>query len=470
MALMQLLAQGNIYGFEGTAAARLFLGGFTLIVVVALLMVRLPLMAWLIAAILLITALEPGVNVTRDGFLPTWLLPIQSKRAEIHLGLSILVVIALLATGKFNIARLPAQALFMLAIMLYTGVLTFLHEGAKRAIETIGFVSIVIPAIVLAARAVLDTPGGGFVLVRAMLVAATVWAGACSVQFLLEPAYLLTQGRFQGLLGNPQAAALLIAPVITMATWSILNDPIKRYRILWIGIVAIYLLFLLWTGSRTGLVMSVGGVVAVLYRRSSRVALMLPVIAGLAIALSLLANALQIQNNLDRIVSTTNTRSSSTQALLMHIQDSPVIGIGWTNLEATENSYLAAWAAYGISMFLLVALFLVLSVALMFRLFVKRHELGVTDSALVDVVIAYHAIYFVGANAEGFIFGRSTPSQTMMGIFAAMSGYLFFQLRANQHATPVDPHEHDYELSAQDAFEYGDHPELGDARPTVPQT
>src|SRR5207237_1186026 len=78
------------------------------------------------------------------------------------------------------------------------------------------------------------------------------------------------QGRFWGMLANAQQAAIFCAPLAIIALWLLLNDESRRARVLWFTLLAINMLFLAWTGSRTGAMLCVLGRVFGLYARLGR--------------------------------------------------------------------------------------------------------------------------------------------------------------------------------------------------------
>lgn len=418
------LAQ-HIYGFEGTPAVRLFIVGFSLVVLLALVLVRIPAFAWVLVAILCANALGPSVVPNRTEYIPTWLLPLQINRAALHLGFAVLLNLILLATGRMSLTQMPWQGWVLVSIQLLAGLLQTIHEGPEVSIQTLLFAMATIPATCIAARGLAKSTDGALALVRVMLITASLWVGGCSVQFVLEPSYLINvNGRFFGLLSNPQMAGLFIAPTITMATWALLNDPSKRARILWVGLIAIYSLFLMWTGSRTCLLLTLVGVAIVLASRPGKLILFAPFALGLVVLLAALAGELQIGANLERLTSTEDTRSVGLERLIVSIGENPWIGKGWDDLAATENSYLAGFAAYGILMALLLTAYTFAGMFVCIKLWLRRSQMTPERRALAELTVAFHAVYFMGANLEGYLLGRSSTAQTMMMLFAGIAAWL----------------------------------------------
>jgi hypothetical protein len=433
------LAQ-HIYGFEGSQAAKIFLAGFLLAVVLALAIARMPPTMWILMGLVMATTLGTPTNADRTGYLATWLFPVAWLRPEIQLTISVLLIVMLLMTARLNLAKLPPHAWFMLAIAFFAGLMQTVHTDAKQAAETIGFGMATIPATALTAGVLLNTQDGPLKLTRMFLYVGTLWAAACSVQFLINPEYLINlNGRFFGVLSNPQLAGLFIAPTLAVALWVALSDPDKKHKVLALGVIGMFALFAMWTGSRTTVAMTLIGWCFVLWSRLGKMVLFLPVAAVLVYALSFLANELQIGANVERLGSAENTRAGAWEMQLNAIAQNPWIGIGWEDTGATENSYLAGFAGYGIVMFLMLLVFMLFGMGLCARLMIRRRLLPPAERSLTDLVVGIHMMYFIGAGAEGFMLGRSSSIQTTLLIFGSMS--MFLLQRASESELQVEqPH------------------------------
>lgn len=446
-----LAQQQHVYGFEGRTSEMIFIAGFGALVLVALLVMRMSLRNWLLVATMLSTCLAPAVDSILNQFNPTWMLPAQKYHAELHLGLSILLTILVLATGGTSLRNISPQATIMFLMAIYAGLLQFIHEDAKEALQAIGFALATIPCFAIATAMSSRNHEGCINLLRMMMWVVVVWTFCCSVQFVINPKYLVSyQGRFLGMLGNAQHAAALNAPMAVIAVWLFMHDPSRRTKILWVALIAINLLFLGWSGSRTGGLMFMVGLMAVLYSRIGKSILLLPVAAGLLWVLALLAETLQIGANLERFTSSSNTRDWVWTGMLQAAFENPLIGVGWRGGDlGTENSYLGSLSAYGIIYFLLTISLLVVSVWQCFNFNIRKRWLRPEHRAIVDVFTSFYAMFFAGALFEGYILARSFIPQLMLLTFAAIGMWIREEISYNQ--------EHAYEyIHADDAVEYGE--------------
>jgi hypothetical protein len=344
------------------------------------------------------------------------------------------------------------QGVIMFLMALYAGLMQFFHDGADDALKAIGFALATFPCFVFAAAMSSRTYEACVNLLRMMMWVIVLWTFCCSVQFVINPKYLVSyQGRFLGMLGNSQHTAALNAPMAIIAVWLLMHDTMRRAKILWLALVAINLLFLGWTGSRTGGLMFIVGLTVVLYARAGKAILLLPVAAGMAWLLAILANALQINANLERFISTDNTRGWVWLGQIGAAMESPLIGVGWRGGEVgTENSYLGSLSAYGIIYFLLTMTLLVVSVWQCIHVTLNKRWLHPEHRALVDIFTAFNAMFFVGAFFEGYILARSFIPLLMLLIFAAIGVWIRHEIAYNQ--------EHAHELAQDDG--YAEHEEL----------
>ncbi len=428
MNLFTTLAQSeqHVYGFEGTTAAAIFIAGFTGLLILAALTVKINFRLLILAATLFATALTAPVDYVNMSFISTWMLPVQRLRAEIHLGLGILLTLLVVAPGNIGLGRISFQGILMLLMGLYMALLQYVHEDATEATKSLVFALATIPCMVVAVPQLTRTHDQCLALLRMIMMVSIVWTFCCSVQFVINPKHLVNGGgRFWGMLANAQQAAILVAPFCIIALWLILHDPQRRTKILWITLLAINLLFLMWTGSRTGALMLVVGAAGVLYTRIGRAIALLPLAAIMFWGLWYLSDLLQIGSSVERLVSSENTREGVWSRQIEAALSSPLFGIGWTEaIGGSESSYLGGFAAYGIVFLLLVLTLLFGSMAFCIGLMRNRRVLPEHDRPLVDIFVAFNAMLFGGAAFEGYLVARSSSALTMMLMFVGIGVYL----------------------------------------------
>lgn len=358
--------------------------------------------------------------------LETWLLPLQSRRAELYLGGGIILLIAaLIHHHRCSVRWVGGQAWMLLAISFYSALLWFVHEPFLDAIQTLIFyaatvvpLAIVVPAL-LQQRKDWDSIIGIFVVLNVLSIAAV------SIQFMINPQQLVVGigRRFTGLLGNPQHAAAYYAILGVIVLSVLLNT--KRVRTWWTlaAILGVDLVLLGWTGSRTGALMFLLGVTAVMYRRIGRSILLVPLGALVALITYRIIGQMGIEMGLDRLISTQDTRTREWLALWQQGMDNFVLGVGISERLESENSYLTAFATFGFGMFILVCTLIPVAMVQCWRLFQIGRRLP-QWGRYTDLLIAFNMMFFVGAVFEGYIIARiSFPFATML-VMSGLGGRL----------------------------------------------
>lgn len=456
---MFVLAEGeHIYGFEGTGAQTIFMAGFGGLVLVAALLLRVSLKYWLLAGVLFATALTAPVDPLRNEYVQTWLYSVQMKRAEIHLAFGIILTLLVLLQRGVSASLITFQGVMVLIMGIYAGLVQFVHKTPSDAIQTVLFCLATVPCMIISVPQLCRDQDGCLKLIRTIMWVSVLWTFCCSVQFILDPRKLLNlQGRFWGMLANAQQAAVLVAPFAVSALWLLFNDPKKRNKMLWIALIAINLLFLAWTGSRTGAMMFIVGVTFVLYARIGQAVLLLPVAALMLWGLFALAIELKIYENLERLVSTENTRSGVWTNMWNNAMENPLLGVGFDDAGGSENSYLLGFASYGVGYFLMTVVLLLGSMFVCWRVLLGRRYVGTFDRGLIDLFLSFNAMYFAGSFFEGYMLGRSNCSQVLLIFAAGLLPYISERIAAGREERlhRSDDEIMDYELA--ESYGEGDH-------------
>ncbi|MDX2016141.1 MAG: hypothetical protein SFY95_00715 [Planctomycetota bacterium] len=392
--------------------------------VVVLMMLRSARAAMLVlGAMVFLSAL--GVPKDQLGrFYSTWLLPLQTYRSELFMALGGMLVLGVAGHfGKVTVRNIPGQALVFVAIGTYAALMRIFHEGIESGLQSLLFVGLTVVPMLIIIPALLRTWDDLLFALRGLVIAGVMWTGATAIQFALNRSFVIMGGenRFTGLTGNPQHAATYLAPMAIAAVWLVLNDTLRKHRWFFIVAAGFFVLMLAWSGSRTGALMFVVGLTAVLYARLGRAVFILPVLGGAVYGLVQGAIALGIDLGLERLVSTTNTRDIVFKTLLADGLSSPLLGVGIKETRGSENSYLLAFAAYGVGMVLMVVLLMFVSLIICIKVFSARSQLEGWRKYLCDLVLGFNAMFFIGAFFEGYIMARVAPQVIYIMLFSAIA-------------------------------------------------
>lgn len=357
----------------------------------------------------------------------TWLRAIQLRRAEIYLGAGCLVFIGMIVhLNRLGTKLPPFAAICLWVINIYAGTLDSHHIEPKEGLLRIIFATVTLVPMMFMTSALIRDSYDVLRWFRMIAVVGSAWTFACCIQFVLDRSQLVFPGtaRFTGLLGNPQATAVYISPMTALMTWLVLNETSKRWRTYWIVVAGITIIFLGWTGSRTGALTYMMGLTAVLYARAGRAILFLPLVAAGVYGLFSLTQAMGVDLGLDRLTSGKDTRSEVWSLLIEDALHAPILGMGQQRKGGVENSYLLGWVIYGPGMLLLILTMLGSSCFQGLRLLASRRRLGPLERRMADFVLGFYAIYFSGAVFEWYIVARLEASIPMFVIFSTVGAHL----------------------------------------------
>ncbi len=457
-----ILAQ--TYGFEGTLALTVFAVGVGALVLVALLMVRANIRLWLVGGMLFFACLSYGVKYDSGvGTVNvTWMLPIQAARSDLYLALGVLLCIfTLVGVRGLRSGDVPIQGFIFLLIGLYASVLRVMHDGPVEGLQSIGFSLATVLPVILTVPSLLRDYEDCLKLLRVIMFVSIIWAACCAVQFVINPQALLAKdqgGRFMGMTGNAQFVALQCGVWSFVALWLLLNDSKSRFRLIWLGLVGINLIFTAWTGSRMGALVVVTGSSFVLLSRIGRAVLFLPVAALVTVGLYQLSEDLSIGVNIERLVSREDTRSHVWYNQLGVAMENPFIGTGFAESGGSENSYFLGIAAYGAGMGILMLVLLIATGFMMARLYLRRKLLPPEQRPIVDLIVGFNLAFFLAAFFDGVLVSRIGGSLSHMLMFSSLALRISqLQAEAQQHRLYPE-HADEADQGHDDAHRPGDLP------------
>lgn len=383
-------------------------------------------------------------NVLRTAW-----LPLQQRRSTIFLIAGTAAMMMVLAQLRRLRGKPVSLTLVVFVVMgFYSSILRLHHEGMGPGFESIVYTSMTLVPLVLVVPILMDTPRDVRGLLRCVLLVNLAWIGMCAVQFVANSSYLTlgNQFRFVGMTSNPQHAGVMLSFYTVTVLWLLLNDPKTAFRALYVIALGINLLLLAWTGSRTGIGMFAIGSVGVLYTRLGRAVLFMPVALVLAyVGFKIILSVTGMEIGVDRIASTENTRGYAWWKLYTTGMENPLFGVGLEEAEKSENSWLYAFAAFGLGMLSLTLIATFSAGIQCLRAIRVRSSLELEDRRVLDLAVGAIAMYFAGALLEGYMVSRVTPALCFIMIYANIAS---FMVRHARHGLG-EQNDHDYE------YEYG---------------
>jgi len=395
----------------------------------------------------------------------TFVQPIQLLRAELFLGAAIVLLMGCVAQARrIRLSLIPAQALLFLCIQVYAGFMRIVHGAtAAEGAQSVVFAVVTIVPFLIAVPILLGEREGWLALLRGVALAGALWCGLVIIQAGINKKEMLVDfgRRLSGMHGQAQGASQFLCFIATIAVWLVMNDPRRSLRPVWVLLTGVALVFDAWTGSRSGAIMAMIGIAIVLYARAGRAVLLLPVfVAVVFVAFSILGKTNKELGV--RLMDTTDTRSVVWRQLVDQFLRSPMFGSG--TQKVVENSYLLGLAAYGILMGVLLIFLIVVTWILLARLWVSRKSLPREYRPWLWLVLAINAMYFIGANADGFILARLEATHVILLVIAGY-GSALLRVSAGRwtfideaHAEQDEPHQLPEPIHEDDeyAYEYTD--------------
>lgn len=248
--------------------------------------------------------------------------------------------------------------------------------------------------------------GDARTLVRCIFFTGIVFTFATCLQLAVNRGAIVRGNRLFGTTGNPQQAALLITGVLPAGCYLLIRrGEYKLLRLATGTIIALLLVFLVWTGSRTGLLMSVIGLGLVFRARIGRM-------LGATIVIGVFT-LLSFQIYSESTLSITgmfirgDTRSQVWRGLFERFLENPFAGEVGEMWSVGESSYLSTAANSGLIGLLPLALFVGATVWGLFGLQRVRRRLG-EEVMLADLITASLVSLLVGAIFEGYLLGTMT--------------------------------------------------------------
>ncbi len=406
------------------------------------------------AIMLFASSVSYSVDPFTDKLIPTLFTPLQLYRNFIFMfggGLCYLAIASHL--GKFNASTFNPAGILLIAIAFYAGCVRILAGHTDVGLLSIALAFLSIVPLVFVLPNLIQRREQAYTLMRWVLLVMGIWIIINTVQFLVNPSvlYPADSGRFQGLTGNPQFAAVLFAFSSIMCTWVAVNDPSKIVRMFAIASASALIICIAWSGSRTGAGMFVIGAMIILASRVGQLVLLAPFALGFAYFFLTFVIGDVVNIDTSRLTSTQNTRSGSFAAQIQTFLANPLFGTGNPNeAGASENSYFLALSAYGIFMGVLVFSLLGVCANMALKLFRRRKNEDKLGKALTDLAMAGIAMFFAGAFLEGYMMSRVHSATVFLIIVTAIGKRLLDTAPAHD---AIEAHDGALRESSEDAYE-----------------
>jgi hypothetical protein len=238
-------------------------------------------------------------------------------------------------------------------------------------------------------------------LLRGLACGAALLVGATTLQLLRDQSQVVASGRLWGTTANPQHLAVALALFLGPLSYLVIQrTEAKAWRLFAGAVAGLLVVFLVWTGSRTGVLMALVQFLLLFRLRVGKLILFLTV-GGIFVllGLQLFSNAFDSSG---RLLSTENTRQEAWQRLQADFVRNPLLGVMGEELGGGESSYLSAASQLGLFGLVPLGVAVGLAVLGLRRLNRIRRYLG-DYVLLADMVTAGLVTLAVGGFFEGYL-------------------------------------------------------------------
>jgi hypothetical protein len=388
---------------------------------------------WLALALALyvITISDPSTEA-RIG--ATFIRPLEFLRSwsrPVTFGLLLVTATAAFRFDKGSRQRLlPISFWVFIAYQVLTCLWLLPTALANRGLVGLGMVMLLVIIFGLALAPSLQSLRDATWALWAVAALGLCFIGATMLQYLVNPYSVAFGKRLFGTASNPQLAGLILS--FTLPTMCYLL--VRRKQGLWVTLnlvvfstaIPLGVLLLIWTGSRTGMLVAITGLTVFFHRRLGRFTLAAAVCLGVGLLLAPYMGA--VFEIADRLIWTENTRAAAWARMWYAIQQNPWFGTMpeessiYTGNTVGEGAFLMSMSIYGIvgTIPLLLA-FLMIFVELL-RLY--RHRKAVPELAdMIDLLGSFWASFMVANVFESLSLAYFTISILLMYTFYVIQGF-----------------------------------------------
>jgi hypothetical protein len=413
---------------------RLLLGPFGLIalataIAAIIFAIRFPVVRWGFVSALIFVSLF-GTSEVGTGerwrqayiYLPSPLSFFQAYSRELLLGIAGVLTVAGMASQREWRRKLVPLGLFCFLLLDFWMALRLMPEDGSRTRAVLSLLSyaLIAGALVLGVGRWLQTSQDLYGLLRSLAWVAMLFV-VSNIYYAIYNHAAVT-GRFWGINGNPQGvgidSAFFLVLVLMLSHHP--RTPVAARSIYYLT-AGFLIAFLLWSGSRGGVLIALVGL-ATFYRSRIGPMFIAAVTVGLALVTSLYLFPSALAN-VNRFADLTNSRTEPWQHLIEIFLTHPIAGALYGGSGYGESYFLASLAFYGIIGFIPAAGALVGFLAIALGTFRQRRWLQ-EDSLVADLLLAYSLMFLINGVTEAALLGVWNTMDLLLYLMFSVAAYL----------------------------------------------
>jgi len=304
-------------------------------------------------------------------------------------------------------------------------------DVAKGGLEVMALLLIFVTLVVGMPRW-LQTEHNAQVAVRCIVITGTLFLLGTMYVLALNPHGIIFQGRVCGTASNSISAGVVCAGTLPAALYMLMRSgESKIWRTILPALIGFLVVMLVWTGSRTALLVGLVGVGLFVRLRFGK-ALPIVIVCGIFVllAVEMYGSSMDVAG---RLFSSIDTRSRVWRLMYSDFLESPWIGKMAERKGGSENSFLLIGAQAGLLALIPCLLGMLLTAVSMFRLERVKRQLG-DYRLLADLVIASLSALAAGAVFEGYLTAVLHYATFLVYIYLALLAFLLDMARVGAPA------------------------------------
>ena len=354
----------------------------------------------------------------------------QSRGLIVGLLAALLIPVMTASRGWRQRLVIGGMAMYLLLELVFSARMALGELGLRGVLSAIIFMLFFL-TLGLGLSKWLQTIEDAHAVIRCLAMTGVIFVAVIYIHLMIDPSSM-ARTRFHGTTSNPQKAAGVAALLLPPMCYLLMQrEESKPWKMVLAVSTAILFLLLLWTGSRNGVLMAVVGM-GLFFRTRFKKLLVVIVVVGL-FALIALQVFEESTRNVERLVSTEDTRSERWSQLIDDFVGSPFIGHISDRPAIQENSYLSAAARLGMLGIVPLVGFMGLTCSALVKLQRSRSLLG-EDVMLADLVTAGLVSIMVGSIFEGFLLGTVEFWVPFLYIYLSLLGFQLDAIRVYRPA------------------------------------
>ena len=277
--------------------------------------------------------------------------------------------------------------------------------------------------------------------IRCVAIAGVLFCLGTAAQLVIDRGGVVLNGRLASTPGTATHTAEAIAIMLPCVVFLIFSrEEPKALRALWVATAGTLIIFMIFTGTRNGVLMSFFALVLLFRMRLGKL-VAAGVLVGIVAMIAWQFIGTDASSSASRLIDLTDTRTAGWRSTVQGFYANPAFGSLTSHQLLVENSYITIAADMGLFGLIPLAVAMVMVCVALFKLNRLRRLLG-EDTMLADLVIGGFVSLAVGAVFEGYLLGMLNMQVYAIYFYLAILTFIFDRMRqASLEGQP--PQEYD---------------------------